>query len=278
MLSFLLGLVAALGWGTHDLMVRRISPGARVGPQIASVMTVAALVVLPFGLAWGDASRLTLGAGLFAVGSGVAYFAASLCLYHAFARAPARLVAPVIGAYPLPALVFAAMAGVSLGASDWIASGLIVAGVGIVAIFGHEGGAAQRGALPLAVLACLGMATAFALGHQATEALDPYLAPTIARCASAATALGLLMLHPAGVRAALRQFPTLAAMGVLDGVALTAVLAAGALPMAIYASVVSSLFGMVTVLLAWAVLGEKVTLKQGAGIGLVFAGLGLLSL
>lgn len=277
MAAFLLGLLAALGWGTHDLLVRRISVGARILPQIAAVMTVAALVVLPFGLAWGEPARLTLAAGLLAVGSGVAYFAASFCLYHAFALAPARLVAPVIGAYPLPALVLAAAAGGVVTGMDWAAAGLIVAGVGLVAIFGGEGGRAGPGALPLALAACLGMATAFALGQAATEALDPYLAPMIARCATAATGLGLLMLRPAGLHAALRQWRVLGVMGLLDGVALTAVLAAGALPMAVYASVVSSLFGMVTVLLAWAVLGEKVTPKQGLGIGLVFAGLGFLA-
>lgn len=277
MLAFLLGLLAALGWGTHDLMVRRISPGARVGPQIAVVMTVAALVVLPFGLTQGDFSRLTGSAAALAIGSGVAYFLASFALYHAFARAPARLVAPVIGAYPLPALVFAALSGVTVSPLDWTAAGLIVAGVGVVAVFGDAGGKAERGALPLAVLACLGMAVAFTLGQAATEALDPFLAPMIARCATAATGLGLLMLRPAGFHAALRQFRVLSVMGTLDGIALTAVLAAGALPMAVYASVVSSLFGMVTVLLAWVFLNEKVTLKQGAGIGLVFAGLGLLA-
>ncbi|MCW1920698.1 DMT family transporter [Rhodobacter sp. KR11] len=277
MLAFLLGLVAALGWGTHDLLVRRVAPGARVLPQIAVVMTLAALVVLPFGVIWGDASRVTAGALGLAGGSGVAYFAASLCLYHAFARAPARVVAPVIGAYPLPALVFAAVAGTTVSVLDWLAAGLIVAGVGAVAVFGHEGGAARRGALPLALLACLGMATAFALGQAATGALDPFLAPTLARCATAATGLALLMLQPAGLRAALRQLPILAGMGALDGLALTAVLAAGALPMAVYASVVSSLFGMVTVLLSWVFLAEKVTLKQGLGIGLVFGGLALLA-
>ncbi len=276
MLSFLLGLVAALGWGTHDLMVRRISPGARVLPQIACVMTVAALVVLPIGLAQGDFSRLTLPAAGFAVASGVAYFCASLCLYHAFARAPARLVAPVIGAYPLPALVFAALSGTAVDLSDWLAAGLIVLGVGLIAVFGHEGGRAEKGALPLALVACLGMATAFTLGQKATEALDPVLSPMIARLATAATGLVLLALRPDGLRAALRQKWVLAGMGTLDGLALSAVLAAGALPMAIYASVVSSLFGMVTVLLAWVFLGEKVTLKQGLGIALVFAGLGLL--
>lgn len=277
MLAILLGLLAALGWGTHDLLVRRISPGARVLPQIASVMAVAALVVLPFGLIEGDFSRLTPFAGLLAAGSGIAYFFASLCLYMAFARAPARLVAPVIGAYPLPALLMAAALGVPVAGADWLAAGLIVAGVALVAIFGQEGGSAGRGALPFALLACLGMATAFTLGQAATETLDPALAPMLARLATAATGLLLLTLRHDGRRAAWRQGPVLLAMGTVDGLALTAVLAAGALPLAIYASVVSSLFGMVTVLLAWAVLGERVTARQGAGIALVFAGLGLLA-
>ena len=49
MLALGLGLVAALGWGTHDLLVRRIAPGASVLPQLVVVMTVAALVTAPFG-------------------------------------------------------------------------------------------------------------------------------------------------------------------------------------------------------------------------------------
>ena len=273
MLAFLMGLVAALAWGTHDLLVRRVAPGA----QIALVMGMAALVTLPLGLAFGDLSRLTPGALALAAASGVTYFAASFCLYQAFARAPARLVAPVIGAYPLPALALAALSGVVLTPSDWLAGGLIVLDVGLVAVFGHEGGAARRGALPLALLACLGMALAFALGQAATEALDPWAAPMIARSATAATGMALLMLRPAGLRAALRQVPILAGMGLLDGMALGLVLAAGALPFAVYASVVSSLFGMVTVLLAWLFLVEKVTLKQGLGVGIVFGGLALLA-
>jgi hypothetical protein len=101
-------LIAALGWGTHDLLVRTIAPGARVLPQLAVVMLVAALVTAPFGWtrALPDLETLAL-----AIASGCTYFGASLALYAAFARAPVKLVAPVIGAYPLPALGYELLRG-----------------------------------------------------------------------------------------------------------------------------------------------------------------------
>jgi drug/metabolite transporter (DMT)-like permease len=66
-------------------------------------------------------------------------------------------------------------------------------------------------------------------------------------------------------------------MGCLDAVALSSVIASGALPQASYASVASSLFGVVTILLAWGILGERVKLTQGAGIALIFMGLARLA-
>ena len=275
MLALGLGLVAALGWGTHDLLVRRIAPGASVLPQLVTVMTVAALVTAPFG--WRglpDWTPLVL-----ALASGCAYFGASLALYAAFARAPARLVAPVIGAYPLPALGFALLQGHAVSGGEWLAAGLIVAGVAVVATQGgEEDKRPHPAALPLAFAACLGMATSFAFGQEAASRIDPMQAASLARAGTAALGLILLALRPTGTQAALRRWPILLVMGCLDGVALSSVIASGALPQASYASVASSLFGVVTILLAWAVLGERVRLAQGAGIALIFMGLARLAL
>jgi drug/metabolite transporter (DMT)-like permease len=275
MLALGLGLVAALGWGTHDLLVRRIAPGASVLPQLVVVMIVAALVTAPFG--WRglpDWQPLSL-----AVASGCAYFGASLALYAAFARAPARLVAPVIGSYPLPALGIALLQGHTVSASAWLAAGLIVAGVAVVATMGAaEDKRPHPAALPLAFAACLGMASSFAFGQEAASRIDPLQAASLARAGGAALGLILLALRPVGTKAALRRWPILLCMGCLDGVALSSVIAAGALPFASYAAVASSLFGVVTILLAWGILGEKVRLAQGAGIVLIFLGLGRLAL
>ncbi len=276
MLALGLGLIAALGWGTHDLLVRRIAPGAQVLPQLAVVMAVAALVTAPFGWTKPLPDLATLG---LALASGGAYFGASLALYAAFARAPAKLVAPVIGAYSLPALGFELLRGHPVSGVEWLAAGLIVAGVAVVAITGQSD--SQRphpAALPLALAACLGMATSFALGQEAAGRVDPMQAASLARAGGAALALGILAMRPRGIGAALKRWPVLLAMGGLDGLALSSVIVAGGLAQASYASVASSLFGVVTILLAWAVLGEKVKPAQGIGIALIFIGLGRLAI
>ena len=194
MLALGLGLIAALGWGTHDLLVRTIAPGARVLPQLAVVMAVAALVTAPFGWtkALPDIETLAL-----AIASGCTYFGASLALYAAFARAPVKLVAPVIGSYPLPALGYELLRGNPVSGIEWLAAGLIVAGVAVVATQGDSD--SQRphpAALPLAFAACFGMATSFALGQEAASRIDPLHAASLARAGGAALALVRLALRP----------------------------------------------------------------------------------
>jgi drug/metabolite transporter (DMT)-like permease len=55
------------------------------------------------------------------------------------------------------------------------------------------------------------------------------------------------------------------------------VLSAGALPDAKYASVASSLFGMLTIILAWIFLRERMTKSQWAGCAVAFLGVGYLA-
>ena len=72
--------------------------------------------------------------------------------------------------------------------------------------------------------------------------------------------------------------PFVVAMGILDGIALLCVLSAGSLPSAQYAAVASSTFGMITVILAWIVLRERMTASQWGGCALAFGGIGYLAL
>ena len=67
-------------------------------------------------------------------------------------------------------------------------------------------------------------------------------------------------------------------MGLLDIVALGLVLAAGNLPNPAYAAVASSVFGIITILLAWRFLREPIARLQWGGIALVFAGIAYLAL
>jgi drug/metabolite transporter (DMT)-like permease len=67
-------------------------------------------------------------------------------------------------------------------------------------------------------------------------------------------------------------------MGAFDAIALGLVTAAGSLPRAEYASVTSSLFGVLTVLLAAWILKERVRPVQWLGIAAVFSGIATLGL
>jgi drug/metabolite transporter (DMT)-like permease len=95
----------------------------------------------------------------------------------------------------------------------------------------------------------------------------------------ALSVIAVLMFRVRGPRLPPRgQLGILGLMGLLDALALGLVTAAGGLNHAEYASVASSLFGVLTVLLAAWFLKEHVRPVQWLGIACVFGGLAALGL
>ena len=283
MLALGFGLTAALIWAVHDLLARKLSQGAALLPMIAVVIGAGCGLVLPVALVAGDWGAMTGAAWGTATASGLAFSLAAGGLYKAFSLAPVRLVSPVIGAYPLLSLAIAAAQGRAVTALDWLAVAIIVGGIAIVALTtrqdGPEGYAAPPGvALGWAALAALGFAATFALGQAATRMGSELPVALVARGAAALVILALLVLRDRRGRVAPGQIWILMVIGLLDALALTLVTASGGLDRAEYASVASSLFGMLTVLLAAWFLKERVRPVQWLGIATVFSGIMLLSL
>lgn len=280
MLALTLGLTAALCWGLHDLLVRRVTPGAEVMGQIMVVLGTAALWVVPVGLWLGDWRGLGLAAPV-AAASGASYVLGCLGLYKAFSLAPVRLVAPVLGSFPLISLGLAAAEGRAVGLGDWLAAGAVVAGISLVAVLGarEQTGPGRAGvALLWAFGGACGFAATFALGQIATRQADPLATIAITRGAAFAVIAALVRARRVPLAPVRVHLPLLIGMGTLDACALALVNASGRLPHAEYAAVSSSLFGVVTVLLARFVLGERVQPGQWLGIGVIFAGIARLSL
>ena len=67
-------------------------------------------------------------------------------------------------------------------------------------------------------------------------------------------------------------------MGVLDTVALGAVMIGGTMPRPEFAAVAASTFGLLTVVLAWAFLSEPMTGRQWVSVTIVFAAIATLGL
>ena len=130
MLSLSFGLMAALAWACHDLLVRKLAQGGRILPMLLVVLLGgSAALALPALLAggWGAMTGAAIG---WAMAAGIAYVAGAAGLYEALGRAPVRLVAPILGSYPMLSLGIAAAGGRAVAAIEWAAVACIVAGIG----------------------------------------------------------------------------------------------------------------------------------------------------
>jgi drug/metabolite transporter (DMT)-like permease len=129
-----------------------------------------------------------------------------------------------------------------------------------------------------AALSATGYAVAFALSHQATRLGSELPVILIGRLVALLVIVSLLLWHRGALSAQRGRFGLLGLMGVLDALGLALVTASGTLPHAEHASVASSLFGVLTVLLAAWFLQEHVRPRQWLGIACVFGGIAALGL
>lgn len=281
MLALSLGIAAAFAWAVHDLLVRKLSQGAALLPMMLAVLAAGSVALLFPALLLADWSGVGAAGLAVAALAGFAYALGMGGLYKALSVAPVRLVAPILGAYPMLSLGIAAAQGRAIAPLEWAAVAAIVLGIAVVAVTGREENAGHGPVLPAllwAGMGAAGFASTFALGQEAARLMGDLPATLISRLVT----LGLIAVLAIALRAPLLpprgQRGTLAAMGVLDALALGLVLASGSLPHPEYASVASALFGVLTILLAWRLLAEAVRPLQWAGIATVFAGIAVLSL
>lgn len=276
--SLFLGLTAALVWGLHDFSVRRVSAAADAGALYLVVLGFGVLWILPFALAspgWADFTSGLIG---FTSLAGLIYAFGVYALYRAFAIGPVRLVAPICGAYPLLSVALAMAQGQEITALVWLAALAVVAGVGLVAR--GEGGDAsgnRRAAILWAMAAATGFFASLGMLHAAAGQAADLPVALVARIAGCAGILLLVMAQRVPVRPAFSVWPMLALMAALDLGGMFAVTAAGSFDRPEFASITSSCFGLVTVLLAWRFLAEPVRPIQWLGIITVFAGVAVLS-
>ncbi len=283
--SLLFGIAAALCWGVHDVCVRFVT--ARCGPVLSflTVLGSGVLIILPLALYAGGWSALGPGNATLGILSGLAYAGGGYSLYRAFEIGPVRLVAPLIGAYPVLSLLWAAAQGQPPSLPQILAVLAIVAGVGLnAALSDHDASkgadrhARLKAALVWSLAACAGFGLTFALGQAASLQGGGLALILLSRVGAF---LGLLsaaltLRAPLPLRGA--PYPLLVLMGLCDATALGLVQFAGTLPRPEFAAVTSSTFGMVTILLAWIFLKERMNPPQWGAVALVFAGVGYLAL
>ena len=281
MSALTLGLIAALCWGFHDICVRFLSQKTAISACIFTVILTGLVFHSVLTVSTGTLQAMPARAVYLSLGAGGFFIIATFGLYYAFQRGPVRLVAPLIASYPILSVSWAAFQGTPISAAQWLAVLAVVIGVSLVAALSDtssdETPPIGRTIL-YALIAAIGFAGTFALGQGAAAISHDMPSTLVTRLAALSLVVVILLAYKQPFWPGKQALPWLVAMGIADGIALMSVLSAGALPNAKYASVSSSLFGMLTIVLAWMFLKERMTLAQWAGCIVAFAGVGYLAL
>jgi drug/metabolite transporter (DMT)-like permease len=276
-LALLLALGSSLAYGCADFLG---GLGARKAHVLRTVMIAAPASLAVELLLW-PVLGASFGAGALGWGaaSGVASAAAFALLYRTLAIGPMNVLSPVT------ALVSAALpVGVGLLQGEHLAvTGLVGLPLALVAVLlvsaGHGAGSARpsRTALLLAFGAGTAIALQLVFLHQAPS--DSGVAPLIVgRAVSSAVTLAAAGVMHRRLGSERPAYAMSAAAGVLDSMAnLLFLFAARSGDLAVVAVIVA-LYPAGTVLLARAVLAERVHRGQLVGLGTAAVAVGLLAL
>lgn len=260
----LLALGGALCWGVGDffggLAARRIA--------VLTVIVVSQLVGA-LGLAlwiWIAREPFPGAAELLpAAGAGVAVVIGVGALYRGLAIGAMGVVAPISAAGPIVPLTVDAAQGTTPSALQWLGIGLVL--LGIVALSREPSGSGGRqlaAGAGLAIVAALGFGL-FVVGIDAGSDGSATWAVLAARSAAIPLAIAAAIVTSTRLRPPRAVLPMLAAIGLVDTGANVLVATATTRGAAGIVAVLSSLYPVVTIVLARIVLTEKLSTQKRAG-------------
>jgi drug/metabolite transporter (DMT)-like permease len=292
-MGILLGILTALSWGSSDLLAR--SAARKIGTLRAMLyMQLAGLLLLSAALHWlGGWSHLVNATGWrpwgWGIVAGVLNMFATLALYRSFEIGKMSVVAPISSSYAALTMMLDAVTGERLTPVRLAGLVLILLGVIIVA----RGQEIPDDANPIepgnpgkkhlgvkwAFVAAFGYGLLFwVLGVRAVPLLGSAQTVWVIRltCVVLSFAVAGTLRRSAALPDKGAKWPILG-MGLLDTSAYVLNNYGMRLEQVSVVTVLSSLYGAVTVGLAATILKERISRVQSAGIVAIFAGIGLIS-
>jgi drug/metabolite transporter (DMT)-like permease len=287
-MGIFLGLFTALAWGNSDFLARFATH--RIGSLRTTLyMQVTGLLLLtaclPYVGGWG---HLHDGSGwqpwAWGALAGVCNGFASLALYRSFEIGKMAVVAPLSASYPALTVILSFFSGEHL--TSLRAAGIVLVLAGVVAVARCESAPVEpapsmaSSGVGWAMLSSVGFGILFwLLGTRVVPSVGFAATVWMIRLTSSLlTAVVILAIRqPIGLPRSASVSGLLLSMGFLDTAAFVLNNWGMQLEQISVVSVLASLYGAVTVLLAAAFLHERLARWQWIGIGSIFTGIGLIS-
>jgi len=277
----LLGLIAAIAWGVHDVIGARLS--ASLGAvKTATAVTVFGLFILSLWVAvTGGFPRAPAAQLWLPLISGVLLALATVWLFAAMTNGSVSLTLPIVMSYPATSLIFGAIAGRPPSSWQIAFAALVLGGVVAVAKTGEEqngrGGNSKR-AIGFALMSHFTFAIGNFVGQYAATIYGSVPATWLSRIGGCAAIMPLLLISTASPgRFPLKRLPFLVLMGGLDVLALSMLNLAGHTSQPELAIVTASAAGVFAIILVRLIFSEHIAPLRWFGIILTFAGVAALS-
>jgi drug/metabolite transporter (DMT)-like permease len=265
-----LALLSSLLWGSGDFVAGWLSR-SRSAFAVAGFAQIVGLLLIAVVVLVSGAWQVGLGPYVFwgALGS-VAGLGGLILLYLALATGHMGVVSPIAALGVLVPLTVAFLQGETPSRVQFL--GILLAVVGVVLASGPEVSGAA-GARP--VLLAIGAATGFGFFYVVMDqgaATSPVMTLFVQRVVASLLVLGAVAMVRSSGGLTRGDAPWIVLVGALDvGANLTLVLALETGLLAVV-SVLASLYPLVTVVLAWAILKERLAPVQYAGAAIVLIG------
>ena len=282
-MSALLALLSSVLWGVSDFLGGTASRRLPVLTVLFVSQLTAAVLLLPVAIATGalDTPRGYL---LPAMAAGIVGIAALGMFYRALSIGTMGVVAPVAAlGVAVPVVVGLAR---SESPSSWQLLGIVIAVVGVVLASGPElSGRGAGGALALVLAggAAIGFGLVLLLVAEASEGDSGAVVMTLLTMRATSVSLMALLVGVLAVRRGWRSgvlaadLPVLALIGAADAGANGTYAVASRSSLVSVAAVLASLYPVVTALLAFRILGERLRRVQVVGVAASLTGVVLLA-
>ncbi|MEM3031623.1 MAG: EamA family transporter [Nitrososphaerota archaeon] len=269
----MLGLASAFSWGSGDFVGGLASKHSNVLTVVTISQIVGLATLALLGLLVGEPPPDT-GTLLWSSAAGLAGGAGLIALYSALAMGEMGVVAPVTGVVTAAVPV---VFGISLEGFPtlWQFIGFLLAIGGVGLVTGFDKFSTIRAGLVRGLLAGIGFGLFLVFIGQVGE--EYFFWPlTTSRCVTVAASIALAVVRNTGFNTEPKVLPLLMLGGLLDSGGSGFFLLARHATRLDISAVLSSLYPIATVMLAYIILKEKPTPTKTAGIALAMAAIPLI--
>jgi len=275
----LLGILSAFSFGIGDFLARFSSQEVGFKNSLFWMLIVGAIFyIILFSIFGSGLNPNSIGLSNSFL-SGILIMFGLLCLYRGLQMGPVSIVAPIAAINPLFVFLIRYALGSEPTLLQWMATIVVISGAILVSVSAdsHQESLGLnkqqiKESVEISFIASVTLALGLIFSQEATNTLEPLETVIYIRFFSLLGIASILLFSKSKIFITKKAMPILFFQGILETTGYFCLVSAYAFDKVSIAVVISSGFGLVTVVLARLILKEKISKIQGSGIFLTFLG------